>query len=197
LRDDTTRFEAVADSFSLMYDYSFAAFLLSEEDKQYYIELRRYVSDSLCKNCRNRSKQVFTVILEIIRRFVMRNDRDDAFRAEACGIYWFRDKIAVNTPRLMALTHRSKSLINASLCRMGFNLILSRSETEHGLVAVFPHLRCDPAKLRQWTIRQRNRDPPIRYIIPKIHLEANIRLNDEAPSADLPIQPGSLSDGAS
>jgi hypothetical protein len=96
----------------------------------------------------------FSETLELIRLFVMRNDKDDAVRGVLCGVYWLPDSIAVHIRQLSRLLSRSKSSINGSLRQLGFVVKLGRAASGRILTAVLPILNGRTAELRKWTIRK-------------------------------------------
>jgi hypothetical protein len=95
-------------------------------------------------------------MLEAIKTFVCRNNKDDALRGMVCGIFWLPDGLAVNIHRLRQVVPKCKSSINGSLQKLGFTVNLGRSECAQTISGIFPVLKENTAELRKWTIRKRD-----------------------------------------
>jgi hypothetical protein len=128
---------------------------LSDEDKQLYDKLRIYFLSSSFKNRRNKSLETFKVLIDLIKRFVNRDDVDDKKRSYVCGIAWIGDSIAVNTRNLMTLTSKCKAGVNGLFQLMGYGTVPAASGTATAFLKYFPALKDNYQELRQWTIRRR------------------------------------------
>jgi hypothetical protein len=131
------------------------AWQLSDADKYAYSCLRATISTNTLRSPRNRRVLTFTETLEAIKNFVLRNDKDDGLRALLCGICWLPEGIAINTHQLRHLIPKCKSSINGSLQKLGYSMILGRTDCAQAMCNFFPLLRDNQAELRKWTIRKR------------------------------------------
>ena len=132
--------------------------LLSESDKQEYIELRDQLFDPKYKNRRNKSHEAFKEVVQSIEKFVVRNDGNDWKRSLVCGVIWLDKSIAINTHQLRLLVDKCKSSINGSFQDLGYKTVPTGADCAKELITKFPFMRNNFAELRQWTIRQIN--PP-------------------------------------
>lgn len=130
-------------------------YLLSEADKYRYSCLRVRLSNPAFRNPKNNKKtDSFADIMDTIKHFCIRNDKDDWRRCLVCGICWMPEGIAINTRQLRQLVFKCKSSINGSLHKMGFTVNLGRSEAATAVSLAIPILKDNTNELRQWTVRQ-------------------------------------------
>lgn len=127
--------------------------ILSDYDKYQYNCLRATLSIHFSKNQRNKRIENFSEILEMIKRFCIRNDGDDWRRCLVCGFCAIPNGIAISTKQLKLLIFKSKSSINGSLHKMGYTASGGRPELTNHLLSAIPLMRDDISELRQWTIR--------------------------------------------
>lgn len=130
--------------------------LLSKQDQMNYDMLRNSLSSPNCKNRRNKSIETFQSIIDTIHQFVVRNDGDDIKRALVCGVFWFKNSIAINIRQLKFIMSKCKSSINNSFKLLGYgtvpqgiNVLREPFSTIHKCV-----------ELRQWTVRQKISQKP-------------------------------------
>jgi hypothetical protein len=128
---------------------------LSDADKFAYACLRSAISTNTLKSPRNRRVLTFTETLEAIKSYVLRSDRDSGLRALLCGLCWLPEGIAINTHQLRLLIPKCKSSINGSLQKLGYSMILGRSDSAEAMRNFFPLLRDNQAELRKWSLRKR------------------------------------------
>jgi hypothetical protein len=166
---------------------------LSETDKFLYVCLKSSVASNAAKSPRNLRLDTFSDMLEAIKTFVCRNNKDDALRGMVCGIFWLPDGLAVNIHRLRQVVPKCKSSINGSLQKIGFTVNLGRSECAQTISGIFPVLKENTAELRKWTIRKRDETQKIesprsnpRSEKFEISLEGLRKARPVAPGPDLP-----------
>jgi hypothetical protein len=128
--------------------------MLSEADRTAYSHLQALIARSTFTSPRNQRVKSFAETLEIIRRFVMRDDPEDSLRGLVCGLYWLPDGIAVDVHEVRLLVPRCKSSIHGSLHKLGYTLSLGRLECAEVLTKIFPLVRDQTAELRKWSIRK-------------------------------------------
>lgn len=129
--------------------------LLSYEDKINYLTLQKKFSTSDLKSKRNKSNSAFIETLDILKKFIIRNDQNDLKRALVCGIVWLKNGIAINTHQLSLLINKCKSSINGSFQSLGYGTIPTGCGTSNELITIFPFMRTNFAELRQWTMRMK------------------------------------------
>jgi hypothetical protein len=128
---------------------------LSDADKYAYACLRTSISTNTIKSPRNRRVFTFTETLDAIKSYVLRGEKDSGLRALLCGLCWLPEGIAINTHQLRLLIPKCKSSINGSLQKLGYSMILGRTDCAQAMCNFFPLLRDNQAELRKWTIRKR------------------------------------------
>ena len=127
---------------------------LSESDKFRYQELRRRLSSSENRYNRNKRLETFHEIIKQIEVFCIRNDEDDQIRCLVCGICWIKDGICVNTRQLRMLLNKSKSTINGSLQKIGYETVPAKGNDILQLIEAMPCLKTNFTEQRQWSIRK-------------------------------------------
>jgi hypothetical protein len=128
---------------------------LSISDKYLYTCLRSSIFSNAAKSPRNSRVNTFGDILDTIKTFVCRNDKEDRIRGMFCGVFWLRDGIAINVHHLRHLVPKCKSSINGSLQKLGFTMNVGRSQCAQEISKLFPILKDNAAELRKWTIRKK------------------------------------------
>ena len=155
--------------------------LLSDDDKTKFTEMQQEFSSGVLKRVRNSRAETFDEILEIIKRFCVRNDDDDWKRYLVCGVCWMDSAIAINTRQLRILVCKCKSSINGSLQKMGYTTNMAHSESWKILFPKIPLLKDHFPELRKWTIRYKpGQLPP---------LPMDISKNKETKARDVPVPP--------
>lgn len=132
---------------------------LSPSDKFQYDEMRQRFSSCDNKYNRNRRLETFQENLDEIKKFCLRGNEDDRKRLIACGVCWIKDGIATNIRQLKYLLGKSKSTINGSLQKMGYDTIPPKGLDAIPLIEALPYLENNFNELRQWTIRRLNNQP--------------------------------------
>ena len=127
--------------------------LLSEEDKNGFMEMQQEFSSGVLKRVRSSRAETFDEILEVIKKYCVRNDDDDWKRYLVCGVCWMDSAIAINTRQLRILVCKCKSSINGSLQKMGYSTNMAHSESWKILFPKIPLLKDHFPELRKWTIR--------------------------------------------
>jgi hypothetical protein len=87
---------------------------LSDADKLTFVQLKAIISSTTGKSPQTRHAMVFADTLEVIRTFIVRNNKDDKIRSLVCGIYWIPGGIPINIHQLRPLVPKCKSSINGS-----------------------------------------------------------------------------------
>ena len=128
--------------------------LLSENDMEMYKTLRKTLTSSENRNCRNKRLESFSEMLKSIKNYAIRQDNNDWKRCIVCGVCWLSDGIAVNTHQLSILLGKCKSSINGSLHRMKYVPFPSSNKASTELMELIPKLKTNFAELRQWTLRK-------------------------------------------
>ena len=127
--------------------------LLSEEDKNGFMEMQQEFSSGVLKRVRNSRAETFDEILEVIKKYCVKNDENDWKRYLVCGVCWMDSAIAINTRQLRILVCKCKSSINGSLQKMGYSTNMAHSESWKILFPKIPLLKDHFPELRKWTIR--------------------------------------------
>ena len=127
--------------------------ILSEEDRKQYQKMQQDFSSGVLKRVRNSRAETFDEILEIIKKFCVKNDDEDWKRYLVCGVCWMDSAIAINTRQLRLLVCKCKSSINGSLQKMGYTTNMAHSESWKILFPKIPLLKDHFPELRKWTIR--------------------------------------------
>lgn len=161
--------------------------LLSEKDQQDYIELRDQLFNPQYKNRRNQSNEVFKNVIDLIKRFVVKNDENDWKRSLVCGTIWLKDSIAINTHQLRLLVDKCKSSINGSFQAIGYSTIPAGTDSAKELIAKFPFMRDNFGELRQWTIRQKSNTVSIQET-PKEEIKSSLRLHPKIENPTTSIE---------
>ncbi|OHT16736.1 hypothetical protein TRFO_13007 [Tritrichomonas foetus] len=133
-------------------------FLLSDSDRLQYISIRDAQRDPHNKT------ETFAQEIEKLRKFVVRGDCEDWKRSLVCGIYWLQEGLAINIQQLKVVLSKCKSSLNASLSKIGLNVILNRAKAAYLVLNTFPFLKDHSSELRQWTVRKR--PPPSALPLP-------------------------------
>lgn len=128
---------------------------LSIDDKRIY----RKIYDILANpNEANKMQPIqnkkFTDIIDAIDIFENIDLQDKWKRCLVCGLVKLSDFIAVNISQLKYLIHTSKSSINGSLKKCGFDNCIKKAEGCNKLIEAIPFLRDNPSERRKWTLRQ-------------------------------------------
>lgn len=126
---------------------------INEEDKEAYLQLRKFLSSPGFKNRRNKSIATFKQIIDTIRQYIEKGDGRDNDRALVCGIIWIPDGIAINTHQLHLLIDKCKSSINGSFQAMNYGTNPTASDSAGQIITKFPFLKDNFPELRQWTVR--------------------------------------------
>ena len=127
--------------------------ILSEEDRTQYQKMKQDFSSGVMKRVRNSRAETFDEILEVIKKFCVKNDDNDWKRYLVCGVCWMDSAIAINTRQLRLLVCKCKSSINGSLQKMGYTTNMAHSESWKILFPKIPLLKDHFPELRKWTIR--------------------------------------------
>lgn len=116
------------------------------------------------RNKRNFGMSTFIKHLNLIHRFVVRDDGGDALRGLVCGILFGNGFLLVNTEKLKRLTKRSKSCVNGCFQKLGFNVFRETQDLNGFFSKLFPNI--DPSLLnsRHWCIRKASDEAPICFI---------------------------------
>ena len=128
---------------------------LSYANQEEYKELRKKLDLPSCRNRRNRSLEVFEEILELVKDYVIRGDKDDSIRSLVCGIMWLSNGIAINTHQLALMISKCKSSINGCFKLLGYETIPTAADSASEIIRKYPFLKNNFAELRKWTIRKK------------------------------------------
>lgn len=131
-------------------------YLLNEQDKLAYEDLRKSYAESLYSKSRNNSTNHFQELLNSIKKYAQRETPDDWKRCLVCGVVFLNNRLAINNHQLKFLYGKCKSSINGVLNKIGWETHDTRGDLDPELVAFFPLFRKNVAKLRQWSIRIQN-----------------------------------------
>lgn len=129
---------------------------LSPSDQLQYRALQRKLASQINRYNRNKRIETFQENLNEIKKFCVRNDENDWKRYIACGICWIKDGICINTRQLRILLGKSKSAINGTLQKMGYDTIAPKGNDAEPLIEVIPYLKNNFSEKRQWSIRKYN-----------------------------------------
>lgn len=130
--------------------------LLSKDDQQKYLELRKMLSSNICKNNRNKRVETFSDTIQAIKGFCMKQDDsvNNWVRSLVTGILWLPDGgLAVNIRQLRILIDKCKSTINGSFLRLGYYTAPSNGNITKIIETMIPLLAGKYEQLREWTIR--------------------------------------------
>lgn len=171
---------------------------LSMTDREGYMSMRETLTSPACKNRRNKSAETFIDVIETIKNFVMRGDKDDLQRGIVCGMYWVGEDLAINTRQLRILLQKCKSSINGSLQMIGYASPAASNDTSSILFNLFPFWKDNFRELRQWTIRRRVSNAHTmalpKNFVPKVLTNAAIeKLMENADAPTFPTPPPPLS----
>lgn len=122
--------------------------LLSEEDQNRYLQLRKEVSTLEART----SKFSFKSVLDKIVAFCMKNDSGDRLRYRVCGVCPTKNGLAISFKQLRYLLPVLKSTIHNSLQHMGYSTVKGTEENFAPLVEVLPELSNNTPELKSWTI---------------------------------------------
>lgn len=157
-------------------------YLLNDDDKLQYQSIRKSQKEG-----QKKTEIVFSNDIENLKKFIIRGDEDDWKRGIVCGMYWLPENkgIAVNIQQLKIILNKSKSSLNASLSKIGLDVVLTRGKAINLVLNTFPVLNNHSNEVRQWTIRKlSNNSPPnspIQNSIPQpIENEQNEEQNNES-----------------
>lgn len=135
--------------------------LLSESDRQGYIDLRNELVSSDTKFKRYKRITSLRDALYAIHKYCSRNSNDDWKRYLVCGVCWMGWDIAINTRQLRLLINKCKSSINGALAKMGYTTAPIKTEGSSSLLKAIPFLKGNFVELRMWTIRRRQIASPL------------------------------------
>lgn len=135
--------------------------LLSESDRQGYIDLRNELMSSDTKFKRYKRITSLRDALYAIHKYCSRNSNDDWKRYLVCGVCWMGWDIAINTRQLRLLINKCKSSINGALAKMGYSTAPIKTEGSSSLIKAIPFLKGNFVELRMWTIRRRQIASPL------------------------------------
>ena len=128
--------------------------LLNPADKEDYEKLKAELSSSDRRYNRNKRIETFREMLDLLKRYCVRDDEDTWKRCLVCGICWLDDDIAINTRQLRIVLGKSKLSINGALSKMEYETITSKSSDTSVLVEKIPLLKGNFNEARQWTVRR-------------------------------------------
>jgi len=134
--------------------------LLSEKDKDGYKELQKQLSDLIRESGRSKFCKVFGQIVDILRKYIIRNEKDDSLRSLVCGILWMDDCLALNTRQLITTIKKCKSSINSGFQSIGYLSVPMEPSAAVELMHVFPFLKSNMSMTRQWTLRKKSGSIP-------------------------------------
>lgn len=147
---------------------------LSEEDQNKYRELQQILLSPENRYARNRRTETLKESFEEIRKFCLKNDKDDWKRCLVCGIIWLNENktsvdenakdeneikvecISINIRQLKIILGKSKSTINGAMSKMGFTTHPTKGNDQDLLIGAMPYFEGKYFEMRQWTIRKRN-----------------------------------------
>lgn len=144
-------------------------YLLDDMDKMRY--------DSIRDSQKEGHKPIysnFTAEIKNLKKFIVRGNSDDWKRGIVCGIYWLPENkgIATNIQQLKIILNRCKSSLNASLTKIGLNVILTRGKATNLVLNTFPFLKDNSSEIRQWTIRK-DFSPSPSNLLPIKNMQSN------------------------
>jgi hypothetical protein len=129
--------------------------LLSDADKEVYLQIRSALSAPSSRNKRNKRIDDFREVLDAIDIFLNTDEEDKWKRSLVCGMCRLSDGIAVNPTRLQRLVFKCKSSINGCLKGLGYDIVVANPCLSQELLREVPLLGSDPVEMRQWTLRKR------------------------------------------
>lgn len=130
--------------------------LLNNEDRFTYERIASAIAAPSTRNKRNKRAEEFQEIIDALDTYVNYEDGDKWKRALVCGIFKFKNGIAVNISQLKKLVLKCKSSINGSFRAIGYPNVSSKANECSELLECIPFLKNNASELRQWTIRTRD-----------------------------------------
>lgn len=153
-------------------------FLLSDDDRSGYLELRSRFYDEISKSRRGERIEVFVDRLNLVREYIDREETDKWKRCIVCGITFLENALAINIQQLRMLLGKCKSSINGSLQQLGYTAKPSTREIDLELQQIVPIFGDDHAEFKKWTIRYGN-------LPEKIHAQMPYTLKNIDASAEV------------
>jgi hypothetical protein len=95
----------------------------------------------------------FSAQLTALHTFICRSPTNQSLRAMACGIFFGRGFILVNTLRLKELLIRSKSGMNHCFQVLGYDVMRPSKDLQSLFQMLLPSLDEQAFQLRQWCLR--------------------------------------------
>lgn len=125
--------------------------ILSQSDKEQYIILQKYISNSEIRYKRYKKVESLKEALCITYNYCIRNDLDDMKRCFVCGVFWIGNDIAINTKQLSRLISKCKPSINGTLSDMGYRVCPINNQ----LNSYIQFLSGNIDEQKQWNIRKK------------------------------------------
>lgn len=137
---------------------------MTEQDQKEYLSLFNFFISCDEKNKRNHGMDTFIAHLIKVHRFISQKNSLDIFRGFVCGIEFGSGFIIVNTKRLKRLMVRSKSCINGSLQKLGFQMTRKQQDVSGFFKDILPGVDSRLCNSRQWCVRIRTHESPICFV---------------------------------
>ena len=128
--------------------------MLNLEDQNEFDRIKGALSGKNFHYQYNKGLDSFIEGFQKIKTFCTKGDADDWKRCLVCGVCFMQDSIAVNTKRLEQVFSKSKSTINQSLKKLGYDGCSKMKQNYTTLFRYIPHLKLDYTEQRQWSIRK-------------------------------------------
>lgn len=151
--------------------------LLSKDDYDSYLYLKKTFSSDVCRNCRNRRVQSFSEILSAIHCFIEKTKEDSWKRALVCGLCWYKNYLCVNIKQMSSLLEKCKSSINGSLQRLYLIALRNKQQSIKIIIEAIPYLKSHQNLLKMWSVRQYSRPSQIRFPCATTNYGQNFRFN--------------------
>lgn len=131
---------------------------LSEADEAEFEKVVNKFNSGLYRYNRSLRLETFKEMIKILKDFCNIGAVDDWRRCLACGIFWVDNLLIINVKRLADVMGKSKSNINSSFAKLGYEW---ENIDDDAAVKVFesvPFLKHRSRETRHWTVRKMKKE---------------------------------------
>ena len=127
--------------------------MMKKQDQTDLLQIKEKLSSRKFRYRYNQGLDSFVVCFNYLKEFCTKGDDEDWKRSLACGLCVFGNSVGINSKRLEYFLGKSKSTINQSLKKIGFDGCPKTKENMTELVEKIPYLGQHFNECRQWTVR--------------------------------------------